>query len=387
MKKMICSVCGSSSIRKTNDNFVCGECGVEYSLEEARKLLQEVAEVAEPASSVSTPINTTESKDQLLKLKYDLLCWHKFYEKCHEVENSFYIVDEERETSRDITERNLNWDYASYFEKNFDKPLFERYVSEHPELKEEYKKYTEEIYAQNRQKNERVANINHNRHKKFWLVYAIVTIIMTLLSVASFGSDPIFITMWFLVAIVMPALIFVPAAFIFYHYGDIPPYHEQCRPYNDFVADQRKSSGYQSFYKSACAAFTARAQQDAETLVNYVPELKQIKEQLTVNCPVPRSYSDEEHINALLALVIDGRAETLKEAINLYETEQYRIAVTSSLASMNDNMILLNGQIQSLSKDINSKLGSLVAQNRMITESIARIQVSTQILALDAILS
>lgn len=36
---MICEICGSQSIRKENGVFACQECGTEYSLDEAKKLL------------------------------------------------------------------------------------------------------------------------------------------------------------------------------------------------------------------------------------------------------------------------------------------------------------------------------------------------------------
>lgn len=42
MKKMICEICNSSRIKKIDDVFVCQECGTEYGLEEAKKLLKEI---------------------------------------------------------------------------------------------------------------------------------------------------------------------------------------------------------------------------------------------------------------------------------------------------------------------------------------------------------
>lgn len=39
---MVCEICGSTTIRKEGGVFACLECGTEYSLEEARNLLQEV---------------------------------------------------------------------------------------------------------------------------------------------------------------------------------------------------------------------------------------------------------------------------------------------------------------------------------------------------------
>lgn len=42
MKKMICEICGSQSMKKENGVFACQDCGTEYSLEEAKKLLVEI---------------------------------------------------------------------------------------------------------------------------------------------------------------------------------------------------------------------------------------------------------------------------------------------------------------------------------------------------------
>lgn len=44
MKKMVCEICESQSIRKENGVFVCQECGTEYSIEEAKKLLKEIGD-------------------------------------------------------------------------------------------------------------------------------------------------------------------------------------------------------------------------------------------------------------------------------------------------------------------------------------------------------
>lgn len=43
MKKMVCEICGSQSIRKEKGVFICQECGTEYSIEEAKKLLKEIS--------------------------------------------------------------------------------------------------------------------------------------------------------------------------------------------------------------------------------------------------------------------------------------------------------------------------------------------------------
>ena len=43
MKRFVCELCGSNSLRKNGNAFVCSECGVSYTLEEARSLLIDVS--------------------------------------------------------------------------------------------------------------------------------------------------------------------------------------------------------------------------------------------------------------------------------------------------------------------------------------------------------
>ena len=81
MKKMVCEICESQKIKKENGVFICQECGTEYSVEEAKKLLKEVSENAvdyTESADVSTERNTKiidnrdQNKGELLKF---LLIW------------------------------------------------------------------------------------------------------------------------------------------------------------------------------------------------------------------------------------------------------------------------------------------------------------------------
>ena len=60
MKKMVCEICNSQNIKKENGVFVCKECGTEYSLEEAKKLMKEVEGSGElqASSNIDTLIET-----------------------------------------------------------------------------------------------------------------------------------------------------------------------------------------------------------------------------------------------------------------------------------------------------------------------------------------
>ena len=76
MKKMVCEICGSQSIRKENGVFVCQECGTEYSVEEAKKLLQEVDASGEAPKTETLGVSETYKEDKNKLLQY-LSSWLK----------------------------------------------------------------------------------------------------------------------------------------------------------------------------------------------------------------------------------------------------------------------------------------------------------------------
>lgn len=64
MKKMVCEVCGSQAFKKINGFFVCQECNVEYSSEDAKRLIQEV----DAPSEVITKTDVADSNADKYKL-------------------------------------------------------------------------------------------------------------------------------------------------------------------------------------------------------------------------------------------------------------------------------------------------------------------------------
>ena len=58
MKKMVCEICGESNIVKNGDVFICSSCNCQYSLDAAKKLLQEVEDdgsAPQPAAPATAP--------------------------------------------------------------------------------------------------------------------------------------------------------------------------------------------------------------------------------------------------------------------------------------------------------------------------------------------
>lgn len=75
MKKMVCEICGSQSIRKENGIFVCQECGTEYTVEDARKLLNETEDKQcddneESLIEISSQKTDVSGKQNLINILY-----------------------------------------------------------------------------------------------------------------------------------------------------------------------------------------------------------------------------------------------------------------------------------------------------------------------------
>ena len=93
MKKMVCEICESQKIKKENGVFICQDCGTEYSLEEAKKLLIDIY-VTKDYFNSTNKLNVNE--EQFLKEKLSLwaeilknieLCrfYYSFYENDNEL--------------------------------------------------------------------------------------------------------------------------------------------------------------------------------------------------------------------------------------------------------------------------------------------------------------
>ena len=101
---------------------------------------------------------------------------------------------------------------------------------------------------------------------------------------------------------------------------------------------------------------------------NMIIQLKDIKDTLEKEFPLPAKYQNEESITCLLSLTLDGRCDTLKEAINLLEDEIFKHQMISSLNQINmnistQNQILIQGfnTIISQNNNINAQLSALNA--------------------------
>ena len=99
MKKMVCEICNSQNIKKENGMFVCKECGTEYSLEEAKKLIKDVEDI----NGLSTSFNI----DSLI-------------ETGNKIIKKFPVDNSQINLLKDIKEKILLNDYENIYGKLFE---------------------------------------------------------------------------------------------------------------------------------------------------------------------------------------------------------------------------------------------------------------------------
>ena len=94
MKKMVCEICGGSNFRKENDSFICKDCGMEYSLEAAKKLLIEVENTNNTQNETQIKKNEESNLVEINSyLKEKLVLWAKIISSLQKYQTLFSFKD------------------------------------------------------------------------------------------------------------------------------------------------------------------------------------------------------------------------------------------------------------------------------------------------------
>jgi hypothetical protein len=128
-----------------------------------------------------------------------------------------------------------------------------------------------------------------------------------------------------------------------------------------------------------------------EKLKDYYKAYDLLKEQyheLSAKSQIPVMYRDDASISTLLGYLVSKRADTLKEALNLYEQEKYNRQMAAKLDSQIDtykNQIqALNAEVASIKMQNEIVNTALIAQNKAISSKLNSINAATSYLALDS---
>lgn len=406
---MVCEICGSLKIKKENDVFICQECGTEYSLDEARKLLKEVDGEASSDLSIVKEVkeqNTDVSgKDKLITLLYywalnlsslpDITVWFGYEYSaltCDEfwsttlpnivnlkIEKYFPKIDYREVYTEDGIHLNMtscSWYYDATTRRN-EKMAYitARFYNSELNLDMILENIMKKSSNYNRITSffERYGNTYFFKHstvkdgiplKGFYDSFNFIAKASSKYN----NSSPAELTLyskelgWFGTKFV-PAPSSVQNSFINILKKSADTVKEFAREYNQLM------DYYSSKYEEVCGV-------TKEIMKN----CKDLEKELFL----PIKYRNVSTILNLIDLLRDGKATNWTDLINLYDTHQYRLGVYERLDEINDKLdsiqqtliVGFTATIQGLGI-IQSQLNSINSRMSIIANDVSKIRKNT----------
>ena len=412
---MVCEICGSQKIKKENDVFICQECGTEYSLEEARKLLKEVDGEASSEINivkVAKEQNTDVSgKDKLITLlyywalnlsklpditvwfgyEYSALCCDEFWSETLpnivdlKIEKHFLKIDYKKVYSIDGFRLNTRT-YGQYYDAatRFDKE--KAYIAA--------RFYNSELNLDMILENIMKKSSNYNRITSFFERY---------------GNTYFF--KWGL-SDGYPLKVFYTSEsdhFIAYAQTHYDKYISDPSSRAELALYSKEPGWFGTKFVPAPSnvqsSFVNILKKSADTVKEFVREHNQlmdyysskyeevceITKEIMKNCKdlekelfLPIKYRNLSTIFNLIDLLRDGKATNWTDLINLYDTHQYRLgvyekldAINSKLDSIQQTLIVgFTTTIQGLGI-IQSQLNSIDSRMSIIANDVSKIRKNT----------
>lgn len=434
MKKMVCEICGSQTIRKENSVFVCQECGTEYSVDEAKKLLQEVDEKTDSNQEQLSSKNTSVSgKDKLLNALSlwalnlskmpDLLFWFDISDSCINTDQ-FWVRDIINISNKTVSPNFPKIDNSplSLSQKGPGKGAFwsSKFLYDDPEcdsfrvrFSEEYQDSVKSLEMAKRFYGKRCVisqiiedeafnETFQNKMKAFFEKY------YNYLYDGYINGAELYV--------MFPSLIgevkLIPGeGYVTERLN--PKITELSVKYNSFVRD----SGDKKLYTISKGIFKDRVENAPDSVTNtfkailkagsdivlefiekhnqmmdycsgHFSDICNLIKELNDNCLklesdlfVPYKYRSVPILLNMIDLVNDGKATTWQDLVNLYDTHQYRLGVYEKLDAINSKLDIIQNTLvigfatvaQQLT-DVNSNLQNIGTKINSINEDLKSIK-------------
>ena len=418
MKKMVCEICGSLSIRKLNGVFVCQECGTEYSLDEARNLLKDVSD----ESSESTIHNKNTELSGKEKLLAYLQLWVLNLSKLPDLYLWFNITRDKINTDgfwiNEINNISSKTRIAD-FPKIESSPIFlssfigikggghhfwDTSFYDNPSFKTSYPKDYElsissrEMSCRFYNKNSDISGIIEDEARNDVFQKKLYDFFNENREL-EYNGYPIYTT--------FPSLIgkpkVVPGKGVVTEITSVPAITELSREYNTILVEnpnafsniskysvQSPTQKYEAILKAGSDIVHEFINKHNE-MMDYCEEhyddmcdlVKMIKEnclKLESSLFVPYKYRSVPILLNLIDLVNDGKATNWQDLINLYDTHQYRAGVYEKLDTINTKLDTIQNtlvigftaiteqlnEVNANLKDMNSKMDTINKELRTI---------------------
>lgn len=380
---MICEICGSQSIKKENGVFVCQECGTEYSLEEAKKLLTEIGEGQNESQSgltmsSSPDVNKEPSGEELLQKLY---VWAAYLEA---IKPWMYYVDDSKKNFDEVTDSDFldeclkispnveGWmfdptHYGLYGVQDQPKqcvPGLLPYVFWYNVMVHNDELGFNRVYRLN---DEHVGRDGIKRHyiKASNGAELSIETQTHMLCISDeplrtfFISQPKGTTFKF-----WNVKQFMQQGFFKYTVTTKEvPWQNSSQLEEKFNLAKKYLDEYADMYSDAYKKFS----EDYEKNLNNIKKLRSELPNMIKLFDLPKKYWNTRDIYELIDILVDRRADNWKEAINQYKTDTYRSSVVYSLRDLTLRLGDLSLCIQRGFNAINMKMDSM---NALISESI-----------------
>lgn len=393
----VCLCCGSKNIKRSLGKFICDDCMSVHSIDENGNLYIEDEYDNSKSESFLTFNGTPIDK---FKLEYDLLAYRIFYNKCDELENSF--LDKRYFKDGSTISDNVIFDDKKYYNDNVKKIFVDNYRDKKSVIIE----YNKSIAKQKRDNKKRdgyerlsntldfvlhaiddeysfnikewYSNLFNGSKVLFWIKIILLTVIYIgaiLLSqgeLADFSFMTIILLLIMLVigcfAMCMSLVFLSPFLYIL----DIVVIRilifkvlflpllilEHSIDKKLAKMDKNYITTFDNFFKYTIlnsvkfnkeeqlfkAKFLELLNEKLDAFKDNSNKLYRLNNDLKSAILLPIQFTKKEYVSPFLSLLLDCRANNIKEAISIYENNKN--AVSTSMSYLNDN-------IESLIKCVN----------------------------------
>lgn len=410
MKKMICEICGSQKIKKVNGVFVCQECGTEYDAESAKRLLKDIFE--------DNKIINDEKKDKVqlieendkYKLLNHLLLWAEYIIKLEQYSNDF-----------DVKQENVDSFYfndASYYNSTFMKTFFYEHFDLMPLTSESFidcvkeairrkdknlplsRKllYSYTFYKEHEKIDPPVSatemfKMLKNKYVMKWNSYSLNKGESVFRSLSGDYSGPgiaywsyfidnhITINEW-VEKICIPNIRKGVNGIIYKRKGVFNPKKVPIIDLNPALMEIKKM--YEKIPYTLAPLYVDLFNKECKKIIedkcNLLIDLINVAPELEKTFMLPFKYRKSHIIIELINLVYEGKAETWKELINLYDTTVYRRESLYKLSMITDEIRKINNNLISINKSLKEIDNALIGIKQSIDTMNDKIQKSNELL-------
>lgn len=415
MKKIVCEVCGGMNVRKINGAFVCQDCGIEYSLDDVKKLFVEVddsvSKKTEPLAKeeVVKPSANQEKYTILNQLKYSIDYLKLVRTKPIKAQSLFLVPEGKKNDNL------LEYDEEEIRKLNTYRvePIDDLYLRIHgtdeiyqcltfSDVYDEYKNDKKNIFDENKALEQALDitygdNLAYNIELQFKGFKEKVssyenlrgevgkTIKYSLETYLSDGS-PVNYSLSKIYEMFQKKNIIVSIKVEQYEKKKklLKEKYElvNSNTYADLFAKlpedaKRKhyeNEGLAELINPYIKEYGDRIEKVREKLITIVNGYKELKDYvMPALSQVPEKYRNENNLLCLISLFLENRITTIGEGLNMIDTYEFRSEVRNSLNTLNNKMDIIGIHMLDLSETVKENQRTLETLKRL---SIANLVVS-----------